>query len=351
MYNYFLNTIPPHTNDLIKYYLTPSNNKYPLHLKAKKKILVTLCADYGNMGDIAIAYAQLDFLKKHFPDYIVITSLISNVYEDMKSLKAIVNNDDIITIIGGGNNGSLYPGIEFCRMFVISQFKHNKIISFPQTLVLGDTIIGRKIYKKMKKVYASNPGLILTAREEHTFEEYSKRFSNQVILTPDIVLSYRPKIQNNKRNGILLCLRNDSEKKSPSSFNNVLSNALTPCFDTTFLDTVNDRIYTNYEDAISDMLDIIGKFSQSQIVITDRLHGMIFSYITGTPCIVMPSLSPKTEYSYNFIKDCEYVRFCASFDIGEILKLITKLPYLSKNSPADMSKAFEPLVNSLKALI
>lgn len=304
MYNYYLNIIPPHTDDYLKYLLRPSNRKYDSSLKNRKKVLVTICADYGNMGDIAIALVQMEYLQKLFPDRLVIPSLISNIYADMKSLKVIINDDDIITIIGVGNNGSLYPGIEFSRMFVISQFKKNKIISFPQTLVLEDNNIGRKVRKKMQQVYSSHPNLILAARKEHPYQQYHDFFSNIAVLSPDILLFYRPQMSEQERTGLLLYLRSDGEKKSTDQFTDELCNILSAKYDTSFIDTTNEKTYTELDEAFRDMFAVLNRISKAKVIITDRLHGMIFSYITGTPCIALPCAGPKIEYSYRFNKDC-----------------------------------------------
>ena len=37
----------------------------------------------------------------------------------------------------------------------------------------------------------------------------------------------------------------------------------------------------------------IEEFQSAELVITDRLHGMIFSVITGTPCIAFDNLMRK----------------------------------------------------------
>lgn len=347
MYNYFLNTIPPHTDDYLKYLFLPSNRKYDSSLKDKKKVLVTICADYGNMGDIAIAFVQTEYLRSLFPDRVIIPSLISDIYADMKSLKEIINDDDLITIIGGGNSGSLYPGIEFSRMFVISQFKKNRIISFPQTLVLEDTVIGRKVQKKMQQVYSSHPDLVLAAREEVTFKQYQALFPNTAVLSPDIVLSYRPQLPDCERNGMLLCLRSDGEKKMSDAFTEELCSALSANYETAFIDTTNDKTYHDINDAFHDMFAILERIAKAKVMITDRLHGMIFSYITGTPCIVLPCAGPKIEFSYRFIKDCEYVRFSPSFDIDSILKQLKSLPIDRQCKPGDLSEAYQDLKNQI----
>ena len=51
------------------------------------------------------------------------------------------------------------------------------------------------------------------------------------------------------------------------------------------------------------------QFAHAELVITDRLHGMIFCAITGTPCIVINSKSPKVAGCYEWIKNLDYIRF------------------------------------------
>ena len=51
------------------------------------------------------------------------------------------------------------------------------------------------------------------------------------------------------------------------------------------------------------------QFAGAELVITDRLHGMIFCAITGTPCIVLDSKSPKVRGCYEWIRHLDYIRF------------------------------------------
>ena len=56
------------------------------------------------------------------------------------------------------------------------------------------------------------------------------------------------------------------------------------------------------------------ELKHAALVITDRLHGMILCAITGTPCIVLESKSPKVRGCYSWIKHLEYIRFANSSD-------------------------------------
>ena len=110
------------------------NDIYKDYKKKDKKIVLALAADYGNLGDVAITYAQRKFLEEKFPDYEVIEIPISETYKNMKSLKRVIGKDDVITIIGGGNFGNLYQEIEDMRQAFIKTFKKNTVVCFPQTI-------------------------------------------------------------------------------------------------------------------------------------------------------------------------------------------------------------------------
>ena len=105
------------------------NDIYKDYKKKDKKIVLALAADYGNLGDVAITYAQRKFLEKKFPNYEVIEIPISETYKNMKSLKRVIGKDDVITIIGGGNFGNLYQEIEDMRQAFIKTFKKNTVVS------------------------------------------------------------------------------------------------------------------------------------------------------------------------------------------------------------------------------
>ena len=54
------------------------------------------------------------------------------------------------------------------------------------------------------------------------------------------------------------------------------------------------------------------EFSDAELVITDRLHGMIFSALTGTPCVVFSNYNHKVKGTYEWIKYLPYIRYVES---------------------------------------
>lgn len=55
------------------------------------------------------------------------------------------------------------------------------------------------------------------------------------------------------------------------------------------------------------VIDKLQEFSTVRLVITDRLHGMVFSVITGTACIAFRNY--KIEGIYKWIEYLQYIQF------------------------------------------
>lgn len=287
----------------LKVYLTYflSKKEYNFNIKDlnKPKIIVALGADYGNLGDCAITYAQMKWLKRNFPEYEIIEFPISKTYSGMKSLKKVCRINDIITIVGGGNTGDLYWDIELCRQFIIKMFPKNKIISFPQTIDFSETKKGKKFLRKTVKVYAHHHDLTLCAREEYSYKFYKQYFTeNRVMLVPDIVLTLNETIPQYKRSGITICMRNDRESFISDKEKSMLIKKLSLKYKISCYDTHIGNVTLDEKKRKDELNKIWTAFKQSECVITDRLHGMIFCAITGTPCIVLPNNNRKIDGVY-----------------------------------------------------
>src|SRR5690606_10737992 len=118
-----------------------------------------------------------------------------------------------------------------------------------------------------------------------------------------------------------------------------------------FLDThIGDN---NFSKEMGDVeLDnILNSFKRSRVVITDRLHGMIFCAITKTPCVVLPNSNHKISGTYyNWLSDLEYIQFIEDFEVGTVLNLISDLYKIDidKCKSLDLKSKFAPLFESLK---
>ena len=333
-----------------KYLLSKKTEKYT-NIQGKK-IVIALAADYGNLGDVAITYAQKKFLQKHFPEYSVVEFPISETFTEIKSLKSNIKEDDIITIVGGGNIGDMYDDIEYCRQFIIRQFPKNKIVIFPQTIDFSDTERGRRDLALCAKIYARHNNLVLCVREEASYKRYKDQFNNEMLLTPDIVMSVAIDKAHQKREGILVSFRNDKETLISAKLKHkMLSNFQQE--KVTQLDTHIGVTRLTLEGLYKKLNELWAEFCRHEVVLTDRLHGMIFSYITKTPCIVLPNNNHKISSCFKWIKSVQYIRIITKEEFADevfMLQLIDEMR--CKNQlcleTLNLSEEFDKIVNAIK---
>ena len=322
----------------IKYYLkkiknfirvfieTHFNRKEIVINSQKRQAYILFGADYCNLGDIAITYAQEKFLRDNLGDnYEIITIKNSDILEYYLSLKKNVNSDSIITFIGGGNNGDIYEFIDFKRRLILKTIKNCKILSFPQTVVYSDTFEGKKKLKEFIRYSKNNKNFYIMAREKNTFEKYKNYGLNNVFLVPDIVFYLDNLFESQTKDGIGFVLRNDCEKSLPLKFQENLIEKISKYDDIEFMDTCGYDV--DYAEYIIFLKKYIKKISSKKLIITDRLHGMIFCFITGTPCIVFNNNNSKISSTYEtWLNNQNFILLSSEKDN----QLYAKIKYLLK---------------------
>ena len=90
------------------------------------------------------------------------------------------------------------------------------------------------------------------------------------------------------------------------------------------------------------------EFCSSKLVITDRLHAMIFAAITETPCVVILSKSHKVKGVYQWIKHLNYIKLVENLDtlkqsVEEVLQ-VSQPCY----DNSEIKKEFKKLVEVIK---
>lgn len=347
----------------LKQYI-PFDVKYKLHFyKAKfskaqffedanltnhqKKAFLFLAADYGNLGDVAITYAQTKFLEDQ--GYQVIEIPISKTAEGIWWVKKYIQPNDIVTLIGGGNMGDLYEQIETLRQLVIKQFPKQKIISFPQTFDFSESQYGQKRLSKAKNTYQNHNKLTLVAREQVSFELMKANFlQNNIIQTPDIVLTLKDVITQSHRRGAVICLRDDKEKSIDNTTSQKIIDGLKQYYnqDICYRDTHINENNLSIEARKKALNDIWQDFGKAEIVVTDRLHGMIFAYITQTPCIVLTNNNHKIKGTYQWIEGCGYIKFLPAFEEERFMQYLTELQSIQPKL-LNLNSFYEPLIKEL----
>lgn len=281
-------------------------------LKSGKKIFLLVTPNHGNIGDQTISIAEIDFLKNNFNYPIIEISdlLFEKFYKNR--LKKIVKPNDIIALHGGGNVGIEYKILEEQRRFIIKNLPKNRIILFPQTIDFGTTLEGENEFNISKEIYSNHKKLIVLAREEKSFEIFKNNFCSNTYLVPDIVLTLKPNIKHFGSN-ILTCFRSDVERTLSTSDKDNIFNVIRKF--NLVLDESDTYVYlTIYPHNRKKIVSaLFSKYQNAQLVITDRLHGMIFAYLNGTPCIVFDNYNGKVKGVYNsWLKESKNIVFMNS---------------------------------------
>lgn len=277
----------------------------------KPKCYIFLAADYGNLGDVAITYAQKKFLKDNFPEYEIIEIPCVDTISQLLPIKKSIGPDDIITVVGGGNMGDMYYDIELLRLLVVKTFHRNKIILFPQTIDYSDSREAKHLLRLSQKIYRLPSNLLMSARERESYKSMKRLYPDvRIVLTPDIVMSLDERNEFKRENTTIFCLRNDKEKASNDQLVEILKEITeNQGYNHKFLDTHIGGDRYSEDEKYKRLHELWNEFSKSKLVVTDRLHGMIFAFITRTPALVLANSNFKVRACYEWIKSSGYIKF------------------------------------------
>ena len=146
-----------------------------------------------------------------------------------------------------------------------------------------------------------------------------------VSLVPDLVLMLNETEPITPRHGALLCLRQDVEGKLSKTNIQLVQELVASAYNDDVVMADNVLPYNvSPKRRYAELTAQFSRFRSAQIVITDRLHGMIFAAITGTNCIVLDSKSPKMDGTYQWLKHLSYIKQ---------VKDITQIPLVLESFP------------------
>ena len=103
------------------------------------------------------------------------------------------------------------------------------------------------------------------------------------------------------------------------------------------------------DDKRDEILDtFMGEISKRELVITDRLHGMIFCAITGTPCIVFSNYNHKVKGSVEWFKHLDYIKYLDEVsETEDVIKEIMKVKN-TKYDNKNILKELDQIVDKIK---
>ena len=299
---------------------------------------------HGNIGDHAIAVVEKEILSSM--EISVLDFPWENKYFDV--LAKLTPKDKIILIHGGGYIGDLWQNEEKKLEKILKAFMHHRIIIMPQTAHFDlESEEGGAFFERAKQIFSEHPSLTVFLREKISYDFMKKHMPKvHVELVPDIVTMLQPDVKV-LRSGILVCLRNDKEKTMTDESRRLLIELLSKkCDKITYTDMVESRGIGPEESKHRVQLKL-REFAASELVVTDRLHGMIFAAVTETPCIVLNSQSHKIRGCYEWLIKLGYIRFLTDInrvpDVIEDVKAVK--PFYDRRA---IIKAMEPLYTLLK---
>jgi exopolysaccharide biosynthesis predicted pyruvyltransferase EpsI len=301
---------------------------------SSEKLFLVATPEYHNIGDIAIMAGANKFFSQYFNQYSLHEITLEVFSRNKKLIKFIISNNDTIFITGGGFLGNLWTDSNNLVMHILGHYKSNSVVILPQTMFYTND--SKKIdFDKDKVLYEKHEKCLLLVREKVSlkFVNNNIKFSgnSRCILAPDMALCLTGSNIVKKREGVMLCLRNDKERKMTDSEYKIIINSIKEAGFTNYFNT--DTAYNKSVKRKNRKLLLDNKkneFLKSELIITDRLHGMIIAAITNTPCVAIVSCSPKILGVYKWIERFDYIRVIESYD--DFLNVIVSTKLLSHNS-------------------
>ena len=318
-------------NSLKKY--TDEMGKAMSLSKERSKIVLLGTPYHSNLGDYAQTYCIEQMVKNQYPEYDFISFEVSSQSDfDYSNLFLAIRDKlmqkDIVLIQSGMHLTDVYKNEQNLLRQALIVFRRNKVVILPQTMFyLSD---------ENKKNFLSYMGkfdnVMLYAREQHTFNEAKKYFkTDRIAMCPDVVHSLigRFRQYNFERDGILVCKRKDDNDILISS--DELKEKLDDLqMKIEWMDTDLEVLPAELKmDTEGILNNIISEISKYKLVITDRLHGTIFSLIANTPVLLIGLRSDKVQANYEWYKE-----------VPDILQYIDKIN--------DISELYEKIDEMLK---
>lgn len=266
---------------------------------------------YNNIGDHAIAEAERAFIQKHWDGCFEEVTL-EDMYLCFDELCSEIMDKDILCVQGGGNIGLEYYEAELMRRILVKTFPRNKILFFPQTIYYGDNVFSPVSLWKAKRIYTKHCDLHVFARDKTSYRVGKKLFvNNDVHFVPDIVMQakFNYKHQQQRSSDVIFCLRNDIESVLTEQDKAYLLQEILVFGNVQKVDMTANTNFSP-QSRLEGITEKLEKFSTARAVITDRIHGMIFAALTGTPCIALTNYNHKVKETSEIITPhCPYIRF------------------------------------------
>lgn len=280
---------------------------------SQKNVYLIGTPEHSNIGDSAIVLAEKKFLQAcGVRKEAILEITVSEWLRYQKLFLKSIRPKELICFTGGGNMGDQWISEEQFRRQCIKGRKKNPVLIFPQTLFYTDTPKGRMEKRNSVFYYNRSSDLVITAREQKSYEDMKSLYPEaEILLTPDIVLFTDRQdygITRHRREGILLCFRQDAERQMSDEKRSQIERYLKEKKYRWKRSDMHAKGSVTAEQRKESVHKKMSEFAQARLVITDRLHAMIFAALTETPCIVFENYNQKIAGTYEWIRHLPYIR-------------------------------------------
>lgn len=309
---------------------------------------------HRNLGDHLIAEAEKQFLKDCFPDRKIFEIPTKTFLRYSAGIERHAMKTFHVFITGGGWMGSLWPDDELVLQQMADVFSDCKLTILPQTIYYEpNDEEGRELLQTANITLGKCKDILLCTRDDKSYKFADNNFSldsKSIILAPDIALYYRNSTpEENSRERAGLYLRSDREQVLSTGMQQVIA-YISERYDTVKLDTIypkpvgTPRRKKRIGRVISDM-------KSCDIILTDRLHAMIFAVIAGRKCIAADNKTHKVSGVagkwLNWNSDIMILAQDEIISESEIDSFINR-PKCGRNYIAELAPEFDKLKKSIK---
>jgi pyruvyl transferase EpsO len=173
-------------------------------LGQRRQVVLLDFPNYANVGDSAIWLGQLRLLDKMG----ITVAAIADVEKDSADRLRSLVGDRVILIQGGGNFGDLWPRHQQFREQVAKTFPHNRLIQLPQSICFEDN----SRLQASADVFRSHGDFHLLVRDRSSFEIGQQFAPGRTFLMPDAACCLPIEHQPGAKDwDLLLLIRNDKE--------------------------------------------------------------------------------------------------------------------------------------------
>lgn len=262
----------------------------------QKRIWYFCVPTHSNLGDQAQACCIEKYFRKFFSDHIVfkLSNNAFDFYEEkiLMILKEKIKETDLIFFQSGYTFTGIHP-YENMHRKIVENFPYNKIVFLPQTVKFKN----QKILENVQNFYGKYDNIYFFARDKISYDIYKSIFPEHrnVHCFPDIVTTEigNYDFNNNERNGILLCVRNDVEKLYSFQEISLFKEKLQKIAKVSLSDTNSETKENSLKEYWKKIEETIDDYAQYQVIITDRYHGTIFALIANTLVIILKTTDHK----------------------------------------------------------